>query len=186
MEEINEEWRDIPGYEGIYKVSNTGKVKSLERNVKGKNCSIYTIKEKILNPVKNRKGYLQVVLFKEGIMKCIKIHRLVAETFLKNPNNLPQINHINEIKTDNRVENLEYCDAKYNSNFGTRNERVSKSNTNNPKRSKAVKCIETGKIYPSAYEVQRQLGFNHRNISACCNKMYGRKTVGNLHWEYVD
>lgn len=186
IEEINEEWRDIPGYEGIYKISNTGKVKSLERKVK-KLYGYKTISEKILKPIKDSRGYLIVNLCKENKMKSMKLHRLVASTFLTNPNNLPQINHKNEIKEDNRVTNLEYCDARYNTNFGSRNKRagiaISKVNTNNPKRSKAVLCIETNQIYPSTMEVQRQFGFNSSDIAKCCRGEI--KSSHKLHWQYV-
>ena len=116
------------------------------------------------------------------------IHRLVCDAFIPNPLNFPQVNHRNEDKQDNRLENLEYCDAKYNSNYGTRNERmaksVSKANTNNPKRSKAVLCIETNQIYPSTMEVKRQLGFSQGNVSSCCRGE--RNTCGGYHWRYVD
>ena len=169
---MNDIWKDISGYEQLYQVSNTGKVKSLNYN--------HTGKEKILKPHKDRYGYLQVNISKKGKCKTMKIHRLVCDAFLSNPNSLPQINHRNEDKTDNRVENLEFCDNRYNSNFGTRNERVAK------KLSKKVKCLDTGKIYASTQEVERQLGFNHSNISRCCNKKCGFKTVGKLHWEWVD
>lgn len=176
--ETNEEWRYIPGFEGLYKVSNKGEVKSLNYN--------HTGKEKILKPIKDSKGYFIVNLYKENKMKSMKLHRLVAEAFLTNPLNLPQINHKNEIKEDNRVENLEYCDSRYNTNFGTRNERVSKANINNPKCSKKVLCIESGVIYPSTKEIQRQLGFSHSQISCCCNKKYGYKTVKGFHFEWAE
>ena len=95
------------------------------------------------------------------------------------------MNHINEIKTDNRVENLEFCDNRYNCNFGTRTERSAKAHTGiyNTKTSKAVKCLETGKIYPSLSELQRKFGFNQGNIYKCCvGKL---KSAYKLHWEYV-
>ena len=188
MKEINEEWRDAVGYEGLYMVSNTGKVKGLERKVKKLN-GYRTVNERILKPRKNRNGYLQLLLSKEGIRKTVLVHRLVCDAFLPNHLNLPQINHINEIKEDNRVENLEYCDARYNNNFGTRNERAgisiskAKKGVFNTKHSKAVKCLETGKIYPSLSEVQRQFGFSAGHICECCN---GKRNIcGGFHWQYV-
>ena len=175
MEVENEIWKDISGYPG-YKVSSLGRVKSLKFG-----------KERILKPAKDKKGYLRLVLCNEGIQKTMKVHRLVGQAFIQNQYNLPQINHKNEIKDDNRVENLEWCDNRYNCSFGTHTQRVAKAHIGvyNTKTSKKVKCLETGKIYPSLSEVQRQFGFAKENISACCKKKYGHKTVGNYHWEYV-
>ena len=179
MEEI---WKDIKDYEGIYQVSNKGRVKSLGNDRKRK--------EKILKPVKNGKGYLRVMLSKKGKIKGWLVHRLVGDAFITNPFNLPQINHINEIKEDNRVENLEYCDARYNTNFGTAIERraktLSKTLTGvyNTKKSKPVKCLETDLIYKSSMDVQRKLGFDNSSITKCCKGKL--KTVGKLHWKYVN
>ena len=172
MIEEKEEWIDIPGFKGLYKVSNKGVVKSLNYN--------HTGKEKILKPNKDGFGYPKVALSKNGKIKTIKVHRLVAEAFISNPLNLPEVNHINEIKEDNRVENLEWCSSRYNCNFGTRNERLAKAF------SKSVKCLETAKIYPSAMCLERELGFNHSNIVSCCNKKYGYKTVKGFHWEWAE
>ena len=184
MKKINEEWRDVPGYESLYQVSSLGRVKSMERKVW--NGKVYGAhRERILKPIKNSDGYLQVVLFKGGIRKGIKIHRLVCDAFLPNPYNLQEVNHINEDKEDNRLENLEWCSHIYNCNFGTRNERAAKAKTNSIKLSKKVKCLETDIVYPSMQEAERQLGFSHSQISSCCNKKYGYKTVKGLHFEYA-
>ena len=112
-----EEWRPIEGYEGLYEVSNIGRVRSVDR-------FYYRLhKGKVLSPTKDRYGYLTVTLNCNGKSKTIKIHRLVAQAFLPNPDNLPQVNHKDEDKTNNNVDNLEWCTAKYNVNFGTRQER---------------------------------------------------------------
>ena len=103
-----EEWRDIQGYEGLYMVSNLGRVKSLNYHRTGK--------ERIMKPSDNGHGYLFVVLCKDGKDKNCRINRLVAQAFLPNPDNLPEVNHKDENKYNNCVENLEWCDRSYNVN----------------------------------------------------------------------
>lgn len=169
MQEI---FKDIEGYEGLYQISNFGNVKSLRFG-----------KEKILKE-RTINGYLAVNLHKDGKKKSYLVHRLVASAFLPNPNNLLQVNHIDEVKTNNRVDNLEWCSAKYNVNYGLRMQRFIESNTNNPKISKKVICIETGKIYPSTCEVERELGFYQTHISAACRGKY--KTAYGFHWRYIN
>ena len=168
-------WKDIEDYENLYQISSLGRVKSLGNDK--------TRKEKILKPAKDKDGYLYVGLSKQGKIKYYKVHRLVAMAFIENPNNYPIINHKDEDKTNNAVENLEFCDAKYNLNYGTRNIRVAESNINNPNRSKKVLCVETGKIYPSTNEVYRQLGFFQQNISSACRGKY--KQAYGYTWRYV-
>lgn len=103
---INEIWKDIDGYNGLYQISSLGRV----RNKKGR----------LISPRKKWNGYIEVQLYKASKKKHYQIHRLVAEAFIPNPNNLPQINHKNEIKFDNRLENLEWCDNSYNVNYSKR------------------------------------------------------------------
>ena len=117
---MNEEWRPIEGYEGLYEVSNTGLIRSLDRFVGNRN----RIKGKILSINIKKGGYCSVVLSKYGKMKGYQVHRLVAQAFIPNPDNLPQVNHIDEDKSNNCVDNLEWCTAKYNINYGTRQERA--------------------------------------------------------------
>lgn len=179
-------WRDIDGYNGKYQVSNLGNVKSI--------YTIYVIngihnkyyRDIILKPFAQKNGYLNVCLWKDGKKKNRLIHQLVAQSFIPNPNNLPQVNHKNEIKDDNRVENLEYCDAKYNNNYGTRNKRIAEKKTNG-KLAKPVVQInkDTNEViaeFPSINEVQRQLGINNSHISQCCNGK--RNTAGSYKWKY--
>ena len=96
-------WKCIKDYEGLYMVSNCGRVKSFDRWVKGRNGSVRLIKGRILKPVTNTFGYLQVGLFKNGKVNAFTVHRLVAEAFLPNPDNLPQVNHKDENKQNNIV-----------------------------------------------------------------------------------
>ena len=181
---MEEEWKNIRDYEGLYQISNNGNVKSLGRWVNCKNKGKRWKKEKIMKSSVDKEGYLFVGLHKNGYIKNYYVHRLVAEAFIQNTNNLPQVNHKNEMKDDNRVENLEYCDAKYNMNYGTRLERIYKKTTNG-KCSKQVlqidiKTNEIIKEFPSTREVQRQLGLSH--ISQCCKGKH--KTCGGFKWQY--
>ena len=174
----NEIWKDIEGYEGLYKVSTCGKVKSLERYRNGKNESKAYVKERILRPGKDGSGYLFVVLSKECKEKTFKIHRLVAQAFIPNPEHLQDINHKDEIKTNNYASNLEWCTRQYNINYGSHNERMRKT------KSKKCLCIDTNQVYESTMEVERQTGISNGCISSCCN---GRqKTAGGYHWKYVE
>lgn len=180
METLNylgEEWRDIKGFEGLYRVSNLGRIKSLKRS--------YRVKEKILKPLINRNGYYQVDLCKQSIKKTYLVHRLVWEAFNGQiPENM-QVNHINEIKSDNRLLNLNLMTAKENSNWGTRNERVSKKKING-KCSKPVLQFDLQdnfiKEYPSTKQAERETGFNQGYITKCCNGKY--KQAYGYKWKY--
>lgn len=117
--EQEEIWRDIEGYEGLYQVSNLGRVKSLERIDEMGRLRL----GRILSPVIDRYGYLRVNLYKEGKRKTFQVHRLVGQAFIPNPEGLPQINHKDEDPSNDRADNLEWCSRSYNINYGTRNER---------------------------------------------------------------
>lgn len=186
MKEAIEIWKDIPNYEG-YQVSNLGRVKSLERI----DALGHRLKEKILKPQLDGR-YYQVVLCKQSIVKHYYVHRLVWEAFNGQiPENM-QVNHINEIKTDNRLSNLNLMTAKENTNWGTRNERIAKKHSiilkNRKDLSKVVLQFTLDNIlvkeYPSIHQAERETGFVQPNISACCN---GRlKTAYGYKWRYKE
>ena len=166
-----ETWKAIAGYEGLYEVSDQGRVKSLKYG-----------KEKILKPQKNRGGYLKVVLYKDGHAKTVKVHRLVAEAFIPNPNNLETINHKDEVKTNNAVSNLEWMSQKDNNNYGTRNKRAWEA------LSKQVQMFDkkTGELmvtFPSTREAGRVTGIYQSGISQCCIGKY--KSAGGYIWRYA-
>ena len=120
-------WRPVVGYEGLYEVSSYGRVKSVDRYVKTCYEAYKLQKGKILSLVKDKDGYLRVFLFCNGKGHRKFAHRLVAQAFIQNPNNFPIINHKDEDKTNNSVDNLEWCDSKYNNTYGTRKDKVRES-----------------------------------------------------------
>ena len=162
-----------------YTITDDGKVFSLNYN--------HTGEKKELKQRKDKYGYFGVTLFNENGKKCLLVHRLVALAFIPNTDNLPQVNHKNEIKTDNRVENLEWCDAVYNLNYGTRNERIAETHLNRKDQSIKVKQFTKDgvfiKEYPSMMEVERQNGFYSGHISQCCKGIY--KQVYGYIWRYA-
>ena len=179
---IGEEWKDIKGYEGFYQVSSLGRVRSVERIVKVGDFFV-TRRSKIRKLNKRPNGYYGLLLSRDDTNVNFSIHRLVAEAFIPNPLCLPQINHKNENKADNRVENLEWCTAKYNSNYGTRKERVMQNNKR--MQGKKIVCMDVnGNIlqhYPSVQSVKKN-GHNVALVHACCTG--ARHTHHGLYWKF--
>lgn len=173
---MTEIWKDIAGYEGSYQVSNLGRVKSFKHNA-----------EKILTSNKTQRGYITYALSKDGIVKSFRAHRLVAEAFIPNTEHKPQVNHINGIKTDNNVQNLEWCTARENivHSFETRLSKGRRDAQN--VLSKKIRQYSLNGIlikeWDSAMQIQRELGFYNSAISACClNK---QKQAYGYVWRHV-
>ena len=174
---MNEIWKDIKGYEGKYQISNTGHVKSLDFN--------HTGKEKILKEKINSKGYHFVTLYKDDKQYYPRIHRLVAETFIPNPDNLPQVNHINGDKNDNSIENLEWC-------TGLENMRHAFENGLNDGRStiRAVEQLDLeGNVlnkFEAIADAGRFLGIKGKpsSISSVCTGK--RKKAYGFKWRYAE
>ena len=175
MKEIWKPVRNYEGlYEGLYEVSNTGKVKSLNYRKTGK--------ERILKTYDNGHGYLFVVLSKDGNREQPLVHVLVATAFIENPDNLPEVNHKDENKYNNCMDNLEWCSHSYNNTYNDKAKKVGK------KLSKSVIGINkiSGLIleFPSTCEASRQTGIDQGNITKCCKgKRY--KSAGGYYWHYA-
>ena len=160
----NEVWKPIKDYEGIYEVSSCGQVRRLHKDKRSSPFKILKLD--------TLRGYKKVHLYKNGSGKPFQVHRLVAEAFIPNPENLSQVNHIDENPSNNCVENLEWCDPKYNVNYGTGIARQVE------KRSKIVLCFDLDmnflREYPSTAEAARSLDLSQGCIVACCNGGYWR------------
>lgn len=202
MEEI---WKDIYfiengieyDYRGKYQVSNLGNVRSLNYHKKGN--------IQVLKPRKDSGGYLQVCLCKNGKNKNCRVHRLVGYMFLENdsPTIKTLINHKDENKKNNNVNNLEWCTPKYNAQYSNSGKELSQehkqkiskakkgkklSETTKKRMSESQKvrvlCIETEQIFNSMEEASEWVGISYTNISKCCRGEH--KTCGGYHWKYVD
>lgn len=179
-------WKQVPGYEGLYMVSDRGRVKSLDRYVKHWRGGLSLKPGRILKPGKDRCGYLHVILCNDGKNTKHLVHRLVAMAFIPNPKNLPEVNHKNEDKTDNRVENLEWVSHKYNSNHGTRNERISSTMTNGKQSKTVLQFTSEGEFvreWQSTMECGRN-GFAQSSVCMCCNGKL--KQYKGFTWSYKD
>ena len=168
---IKNEWVD---YRDSYQISSYGEVRSLNYKNTGKT--------KILKQKKNRFGYLEVSLWRNGKGRSFRVNRLVAFMFIENnnPSVKTQVNHINEKRDDNRIENLEWCTQKYNCNYGTHAEKTSKK----------VICLNTNEVFKSTMDVERATGIKNQSISDCCLgkvKSAGKDKNGNkLVWRYLE
>lgn len=152
--------KDIKGYEGLYAITSCGKVWSYRT-------------KKFLKLQKTHNGYYFVKLSHNGERTYPRVHRLVAEAYLPNDDNLPQVNHKDEIKTHNWINNLEWCTAKDNCNYGERNTKISKK----------VLCVETGEIFNSTQEAADWAGLKVSSLYSYFNRK--NKTAGGYHWQRV-
>ena len=194
MENRIEIWKPVVGYEGVYEVSSFGRIRSLDRitsyisrTQEGKEyTTTHTHKGKLMKQHNNHFGYKVIALRKDGKYRTYMVHRLVADAFLFNPNNYPVVNHKDENKQNNCVDNLEWCTQQYNINYGSGNLR--RINTRNQNKSYHYQR-EVGqytldgvliKKYPSASDT----GYCRESIRDCCN---GRqKTAYGYKWGYLN
>lgn len=172
-----EEWRDIRGYEGIYQVSNLGRVRSLDRYCAGLNGCRIVHRGKIRAQSTQKSGYKFLSLQVGGKVKTLRVHRLVAEAFVDNPHNYPEVNHIDEDKSNNAASNLEWCTRSYNCSYGSGlSKRVKKC---------SIPCIQYKDgveiaRYPSISEASRRTGITFQSIQACVSG--NGKTTHGFTW----
>lgn len=162
-------WKDISGYEGLYQVSNLGNIRK-----------IWKFKTIMCKPSSDSHGYKQIVLTKDKKRKSYKVHRLVALTFINNPNNYEEVNHKDENKTNNKIDNLEWCDRKYNCNYGNRNYKCTRHRLHRIQQyNKENNLIGE---YPSLKEAEKVTGIKYQSISSCCRNI--KKSAGGYKWKY--
>lgn len=176
-----DDWKAVLGYEGLYVVNSCGVVKSLGRSLTRKDGRPYNREERVLTQHPDTKGYMKVHLCKDGKPKNAFVHRIVAQAFIPNPDNLPQVNHINEDKADNRVENLEWVTCRENVNHGTgifRNA-IARSVP-------VVRISQDGgtKWFRSASHAAKVMHIVSQGIQNCC--AHRQKTYKGYRWEYAE
>lgn len=171
---MNEIWKDIPGFEGLYQVSNLGRVKSFRQSSK-----LHKVPEYILNPSLSSNGYYQVTLYKDTKRSKVLVHRLVAEAFVPNKNDFPMVNHIDENRLNNTASNLEWCTVTYNNNYGTVRERASDTLS-----TPVMQFTLTGKpiaVYRSTRIASEMLSVSQRGIQRSCR---GEGSSGGYIWKF--
>ena len=169
-------WKEIPDTDGKYLISTDGEVMAISRRVKFGNVFRWT-KTNIRTARKKENGYLEL----EILGKHHYIHRLVAEAFIPNPDNLPCINHKDENKENNSVENLEWCDYSYNANYGTRTKRAKEKQFGDRF---VVINLDTGEVYKTPKDASRATGIHNDSISRVCKGK--SKTAGGYRWRYLN
>ena len=190
---MNEIWKDIPGYEGLYQASNTGKIKSNDRlivvppNRKSILGFSYVRKGRLMRQQISNCGYLRVLLYdRNSNHRYRQVHQLIASAFISNPNEYKCVNHKDENKVNNNADNLEWCTHKYNTNYGTSIKRRSeKQKYTNSRRTPVAKYDDFGNIickYISMREAARLNNLHQSNIYKSCN---GNIKSGGYHWRYI-
>lgn len=163
--EVTQEWRDVVGYEGLYRVSEYGEVISLHKG-----------KKKLMTPQKNRDGYYQIGLSRNGSKKTCRINRLVAEAFIPNPEGLDEVNHLDEVRDNNHYTNLEWVSHKQNIQYSAKSRK-------DAFKKKPVYCQELDMTFDSVYEAAAYVDGKSAGLSACLNG--ARNTHRGYHFEYV-
>lgn len=173
-------WKDVVGFEGLYIVSNFGEIRSVDHYVKC-NSGKRLVKGRTLKPCDRGNGYPFVTMGKDGKQYNMSVHRVVAIAFLPNPNNLPEVNHKDTNTFNYSLDNLEWCDRKYNNNYSNR---AYKAAVSKRKRILQIKNETVIRIWNSISEIERNTGISAGNISECCNGK--RSTAGGYSWKFKE
>lgn len=192
---MDEVWKPVVGYEGLYEVSNLGNIRGVDRVrhiVQANRQYDIFIKGKPIIPQARRHGYLSVWLYGHGgrskrTGKQFSVHRLVAEAFVPNPNGYLEVNHKDESKTNNRAENLEWCDHVQNSNYGTRPKRIGDMHRNGKRSKPIAQYTRDGnllRVFPSLHEAERN-GYSASNICRCAQSHHAYSHAYGYLWRYV-
>lgn len=193
---MTELWKDVVGYEGLYQVSNMGRVRSVDHETEtARNGVTFVVskKGKVLTPVTRQHGYLGVMLYGRGGharrgFRTFSVHRLVAEAFVENPHGYAEVNHLDECKTNNRADNLEWCDRTHNIRYGTGIERGHKK-IGEARRRPVIQMDMQGNVireWESLTDVERKTGMSKSSICNCCRKKNGYSHAYGYKWEYAD
>lgn len=182
---MDEIWKDIPSYEGYYQVSNLGNFRSVPRIIRYKNSGTRLYPAKSLLTETTKDNYQRITLMKEGVKQRFQAHRLVALAFIPNPENKPCINHKDGNKSNNCVDNLEWCSYSENTLHAIRTGLID-IESHHPSNAKKIKCVETGEIFSSYYRAVKWLGKGASSVSSLTRltRKYG-KAFG-YHWEFID
>lgn len=194
---IREEWKyiDEDGFEGYYQISNFGRVRSVDRTIISKDGRRRFYQGKLLTLKSDKDGYKYVILKNKGKSKTLKVHRLVGEYFVPNPDNKPFINHLDESKDNNIFTNLEWVTPKENTNYGTAIDRathnrnyddISRKQLNDVNKSKPIVVYKKIAIYPSVAEAGRQLGLSESSIRRCCHGEQSNVNVMGYTFRYKE
>ena len=179
---MEEKWKPIIETDGIYEISNYGNIRTIDRYAKVCGGGKRLVKGGLKKPTKCTNGYLELQANICGKRKIFLIHRLVAQYFVPNPNNYPEVNHKDENPQNNNADNLEWCTPKYNCNYGTRNKRCMEKVIKKPVKQLSLdgKCLA---VYPMIKEAMIKTGIDETQISRVCK---GKNvTAGGFKWEYV-
>lgn len=185
---MNEEWRPVKGFEGIYEVSNLGRVRGIDRKIVLKTGRVMPWKGRERKKVLDHRGYLRVMLSNgEKREHSRLVHRMVAEAFIPNPGNLPEVNHKDENKTNNRVDNLEWCTHRANSRYGSRGARIGAWHLQNSPRRTPINQLDMDgnylQTFPSQGQAARQVNGSQGTIHMALSGR--RKSAYGYRWEYA-